>query len=59
LRELALVEIARHRLDPRRRNTDERACKVVVVEARSLQHRARGGAVDTVGERRAVPLRRI
>jgi hypothetical protein len=59
LRELALVEIARHRLDPRRRNADERAGEVVVVEAGSLEHRARGCAVDTIGQRCAVPLRRI
>jgi hypothetical protein len=56
---LALVEIARHRLDPRCRDTDERAGKVVIVEAGSFQHRACSGAVDTVGERCAVALRRV
>jgi hypothetical protein len=56
LGELALVEVARHRLDPRRRDADERAREVVVREADALQHRPRGGTRRAVGERGAPPL---
>ena len=58
-REHALVEVARHRLDPRRRDADERLREVVVGEADALQHRARRRAVDAVGEGGAVALRRM
>ena len=42
LREHALVEVARHRLDPRRRDADQRLREILVGEADRLQHRARG-----------------
>ena len=54
--EQAMVEIARHRLDPRRRDADQRLREVLVGEARALEHRARRRAVDAVGQRRTVPL---
>ena len=50
--ELALVQVARHRLDPRRRDADERLREILVGEADALQHRARRRAVDAVGEER-------
>src|SRR5581483_2721701 len=55
-RELALVVVARHRLDPRRRDADERLREVLVRVADRLQHRARGRAVDAVGEEGAAAL---
>src|SRR5205085_7588415 len=58
-RELALVPVARHRLDPRRGNADERARERVVVEPDALEHGARGRAVDAVRDRSAAPLRGI
>ena len=58
-REVALVEVARHRLDPRRADADDRLREVVVGEAGGLQHRARARAVGAVGERGAVALRGI
>jgi len=54
--ELALVEVARHRLDPARGDADERLGKVLVGEADGLHHRAGAGAVDAVGQRRADAL---
>ena len=45
--ELALVEVARHRLDPRRRDADQRLREVLVGEADGLEHRARAGARST------------
>ena len=56
LREHALVEVARHRLDPGRRDADERLREILVGEADRLQHRAGRGAVDAVGQRGAVAL---
>ena len=56
LGERALVEVARHRLDPRGRDADQRAREVLVGEAGALQHRARGGAVGAVGERGGMTL---
>ena len=56
LGERALVQVARHRLDPARRDADERPREVLVGEAGALQHRARAGAVGAVGERSAVAL---
>ncbi len=56
LGELALVQVARHRLDPRRGDADERLRKVLVAEAGALQHRAGRSAVGAVGESGAVPL---
>ena len=41
-RELALIPVARHRLDPVRRDADERTRERVVVEPDPFQHRARG-----------------
>ena len=40
LRERPLVQVARHRLDPVRRDADERTREVVVREPDRLQHRA-------------------
>ena len=57
--ERALVEIARHRLDPRRANADERLREVVVVEAGALEHRPGAGPVRAVGEGAAAPLRGV
>ena len=54
--ELALVQVARHRLDPGRRDADERLREILVGEADGLQHRAGAGAVDAVGERSAAAL---
>ena len=51
-REHALVEVARHRLDPGRRDADERLREILVGEADRLQHRPRGRAVDAVGRAR-------
>ena len=59
LRQLALVEVARHRLDPGRGDADERPREVVVGEPDPLQHRARRGALGAVGERGAAPLGRV
>ena len=59
LREPALVQVARHRLDPRRRDTYQRTRQRVVVEACALQHRARRGPLDAVGERGAPALGRV
>ena len=58
LGEHALVQVARHRLDPGRRDADERLREILVGEADALQHRARGRAVDAVGEERAAALGR-
>ena len=55
-REVALVEVARHRLDPRRADADDRLREILVGEAGALQHRACAGAVGAVGERGAVRL---
>src|SRR6185312_16145288 len=54
--QLTLVEVAGHRLDPRRGDADEGLGEVVVGEADRLQHRARGGPVGAVGQRGAVAL---
>ena len=51
-----LVEVAGHRLDPRRRHADERPREVVVREADRLEHRPRAGAVRAVGQRVGVAL---
>ena len=59
LGELPLVPVTRHRLDPRRRDTDERPGEVVVREADPLEHRPGGRAVGPVRERGAVALGRI
>jgi hypothetical protein len=56
LGERALVQVARHRLDPARRHADEGAGEILVGEAGALQHRARGRAIGTVRQRRAVAL---
>ncbi len=58
-REVALIEIARHRLDPRRGDADDGLGQVRVGEARSLEHRARARSVGTVGQGGADALRRI
>jgi hypothetical protein len=42
LGERAQVEVARHRLDPRVGDADDRLGERLVVEADALQHRARG-----------------
>ena len=55
-REIALVEVARHRLDPGRPDADDRTGEVLVREAGSLQHRAGPRAVGAVGEGRAAAL---
>ena len=49
--QLALVEVARHRLGPRRRDADDRPRQVFVGEPDRLQHRPRAGAVGAVGDR--------
>ena len=41
----ALVEVARHRLDPGRRDADDRLGEVLVREADGLEHGPRAGAV--------------
>ena len=56
LREGAVVEVARHRLDPGVADADDRFGEVLGGEADGAQHRARGRAVGTVGHRRAVAL---
>ena len=56
LRQPALVEVAGHRLDPRRRDAHDRLGEVVVGEADRLEHRPRAGPVGAVGERVAVAL---
>ena len=58
-REVALIEIARHRLDPRRGDADDGLGQVVVGEARPLEHRACARAVGAVGEGGADALRGI
>src|SRR6476619_2889151 len=45
LGQLALVEVARHGLRPRRHDADDRLREVVVGKANRLQHRPRAGAV--------------
>ena len=55
-RQLALVKVARHRLDPGRRHTDDRLGEVLVGKAGALQQRARRRAIRPVGERGAVAL---
>ena len=55
-REPPVVQVARHRLDPRRRDADQRLREVGVGEPDALEHRARRRAVDAVGERGAVAL---
>jgi hypothetical protein len=55
-RERPLVEVARHRLDPVRRDADERTREVGVGEPDCLQHCAGGRSVWTVGERGAAAL---
>ena len=55
-REIALVEVARHGLDPGRADADDRLCQVLVSEAGGLQHRAGTGPVGAVGEGRALAL---
>ena len=59
LGERTLVQVARHRLDPARRDADDRTRQVLVGEAGALQHRARRRAVGAVGEGRAVALGRV
>ena len=58
-REVALIEVARHRLDPGRADTDDGLRQILVGEARALQHRACTRAVGAVGERCAVAFGRI
>ena len=53
-RQLALVEVARHRLDPGRRDADEGAGEVLVREADALEHRPGRRAVGAVGDGGAV-----
>src|SRR5262249_61844325 len=50
-------QVARHRLDPHRRDADQGARKVVVGEADALEHRPRRRTVDAVRQLLAVPLR--
>ena len=54
--ERAQVEVARHRLDPRVGDADERLGERLVVVADALQLRARGGALGAFGERAAAVL---
>ena len=56
LGELALVQIARHRLDPGGGDADQRLREVVVGEADRLQHRPGSCPVRSVGDRGAVPF---
>ena len=51
-----LVVVAGHRLDPRRRDADDRLGEVLVGEADRLEHRPRAGPVGAVGERGGVAL---
>ena len=59
LRQLALVEVAGHRLNPFRSDTDERLCQILIREADGLQHRARGRTIRAVRDRRANALGRV
>ena len=54
--QLALVEVAGHRLDPRRGDADDRLGEVLVGEADGLEHRPRAGPVRAVRERRRMAL---
>ncbi len=56
LRQPPLVEVAGHRLDPGRRDADDRLGEVVVREPDGLEHGPRRGAVRAVGQRVAVAL---
>ena len=53
LRELPVVEVARHDLDPRMRDPNEWPAEVFVVVADRSHHRARTGASGTIYERLA------
>ena len=54
LRQAAQVEVARHRLRPGVRDGDQRARQLLGGEPDRLEHRARGGAVGTLGQRAAL-----
>ena len=56
LGELALVQVARHRLDPRRRDTDDRLREILVGEAGAFQHRPRARAIRALGQLGTVAL---
>ena len=56
LRQPALVEVARHRLDPGRADPDDGLGEVLVGEADGLEHRPRAGPVGSVGDGRGVAL---
>src|SRR2546422_5621509 len=49
-RELPVVEVAGHDLDPRMRDADERPLKILVLVADRTHHRPRTGAVGTVDQ---------
>ena len=55
-REVALIEVARHRLDPRRPDADDRLREILVGEAGGLEHRASSSAVGAVGQCCAMAL---
>ena len=55
-REVALVQVARHRLDPGRADPDDRLREILVGETGRLEHRPRACAIRPVGHRRALPL---
>ena len=59
LREPPLVVVAGHRLDPGRRDADDRLGEIVVREAHRLEHRAGAGALGAVCQRGGVALARV
>ena len=50
LGQVALVDVAGHRLDPGRRDADDRLGEILVGEADGLEHRPRAGPVRAVGQ---------
>ena len=59
LRQATLVEVAGHRLDPRRGHADDGPGEVLVGEADGLEHGPRAGPVGTVGQGGRVALGRV
>ena len=59
LGEFALIQVARHRLDPGGGNANDWLGEILVSKANRLQHRARWCAIRSVGHGGGVPLRRI
>src|ERR1022692_827648 len=56
LGERAVVEVTRHRLDPRVPDADDRLGEVLRGEPDGAEHRARGRAIRSFCHHRAVPL---